>query len=120
MIVPRGRAPGAWSAIPPIAPPPAAAGSRPFWSVMIPTYEADDLLEATLLRVLEQDPGPGEMQIDVVDDASTVAKPDGVVEHVGGGQRRVLPAAVQRRCGTELNTCVSGACGRHLGPHPPR
>ena len=41
MIVPRGRTPGHWSDVPPIGPPPAATG-RPFWSVMIPTYEADD------------------------------------------------------------------------------
>lgn len=30
---------------------------RPFWSVMIPTYNRPDYLKETLLSVLSQDPG---------------------------------------------------------------
>ena len=42
--------------------------ARPFWSVMIPTYNARaDYLEETLNSVLQQDPGPGQMKIEVVD-----------------------------------------------------
>jgi glycosyltransferase involved in cell wall biosynthesis len=42
--------------------------ARPLWSVMIPTYNCADYLRETLASVLAQDPGPEEMQIEVVDD----------------------------------------------------
>jgi len=49
----------------------ADAGARPFWSVMIPTYNPRaDYLEETLHSVLQQNPGPKQMQIEVVDDCS--------------------------------------------------
>ncbi|MFX0196931.1 MAG: glycosyltransferase, partial [Candidatus Hodarchaeota archaeon] len=38
---------------------------RPFWSVMIPTYNCKHYLEEAFNSVLEQDPGPDEMQIAV-------------------------------------------------------
>jgi GT2 family glycosyltransferase len=54
---------------PTIEPVPAGV-DRPLWSVMIPTYRTNDLLEETLRSVLDQDPGPDRMQIAVVDDQS--------------------------------------------------
>jgi glycosyltransferase involved in cell wall biosynthesis len=44
---------------------------RPRWSVMIPTYNCAGYLRETLRSVLDQDPGPETMQIEVVDDCST-------------------------------------------------
>ena len=44
--------------------------ARPFWSVMIPTYNCDALLEQTIRCVLDQDPGVDQMQIAIVDDRS--------------------------------------------------
>jgi hypothetical protein len=45
---------------------------RPFWSVMIPAYNPGlDYLSVALRSVLDQDPGPEQMQIEVVDDFST-------------------------------------------------
>lgn len=38
---------------------------------MIPTYNCTDLFERTLRSVLDQDPGPDQMQIAVVVDCST-------------------------------------------------
>jgi cellulose synthase/poly-beta-1,6-N-acetylglucosamine synthase-like glycosyltransferase len=57
--------------------------SRPFWSVMIPTYNPKpEHLRQTLQAVLEQDPGPDAMEIVVIDDASSGVearnRPDGV------------------------------------------
>jgi len=44
-------------------------GTRPYWSVMIPTYNPRaNYLEETLNKVLQQDPGPKQMPIEVIDD----------------------------------------------------
>lgn len=59
---------------------------RPHWSVMIPTYNCAKYLRETLTQVLAQDPGPELMQIEVVDDHSTVDDPAAVVEEVGRGR----------------------------------
>ncbi len=69
-------------AIPPV--PPGEA--RPLWSVMIPTFNCARHLRSTLEGVLAQDPGPGRMQIEVVDDHSTADDPRAVVEEVGRGR----------------------------------
>ncbi len=52
---------------------------RPFWSVMIPTFNCAAYLAQTLRSVLSQDPGPQEMQIEVIDDVSTRDDPEAVV-----------------------------------------
>src|SRR5712692_12027908 len=60
---------------------------RPFWSVMIPTYNPRaDYLEETLRSVLQQDPGPEEMQIEVIDDHSSDDLAAQTVRRVGGGR----------------------------------
>jgi GT2 family glycosyltransferase len=59
---------------------------RPLWSVMIPTYNCADYLRQTLMTVLAQDPGVGVMQIQVVDDHSTLDDPESVVREVGQGR----------------------------------
>jgi cellulose synthase/poly-beta-1,6-N-acetylglucosamine synthase-like glycosyltransferase len=47
---------------------------RPFWSVMIPAYRPDaGYLRQALESVLQQAPGPEQMQIEVVDDCSSDA-----------------------------------------------
>jgi len=60
--------------------------SRPLWSVMIPTYNCAEYLRETLASVLAQDPGPEVMQIEVVDDRSTLDDPAAVVEELGRGR----------------------------------
>jgi Glycosyl transferase family 2 len=60
--------------------------SRPFWSVMIPTYNAGAWLEIALRSVLNQDPGPDRMQVAVVDDASPNGNAKATVERVGNGR----------------------------------
>src|SRR5438045_9130643 len=60
---------------------------RPFWSVMIPTYDPRaDYLEETLLSVLKQDQGPDEMQIEVIDDCSKESTALEVTHRAGAGR----------------------------------
>lgn len=95
-------------AIPPV--PPDVA--RPLWSVMIPVYHSAHHLRETLVRVLAQDPGPDAMQIEVVDDHSTLDAPEAVVREVGGG--RVEFFRQERNVGHSRNfaTCLERSRGR--------
>ncbi len=69
----------------PAIPPIASSLARPRWSVMIPTYECAHFLPEALQSVLNQDPGPDTMQIEVIDDAST-DDPAAVVAAIGRGR----------------------------------
>lgn len=59
---------------------------RPTWSIMIPTFNCGRFLEQTLRSVLDQDTGVAQMQIEVVDDASTTDDPAEIVRRVGNGR----------------------------------
>jgi GT2 family glycosyltransferase len=59
---------------------------RPFWSVMIPTYNRPEYLREALQSVLKQAPGPDEMQIRVLDNCSTKGDIKGLVREVGKGR----------------------------------
>jgi hypothetical protein len=85
---------------------------RPFWSVMIPTYNCADYLRQTLASVLAQDPGPDAMQIEVIDDASTADDPEAVVRELGHG--RVVFHRQPANVGHSANfrTCLERARGR--------
>ena len=67
-------------------PPITDNSSRPFWSVMIPTYHCARYLQQTLESILAQDPGPDVMQIEVVDDCSTFDDPESAVREFGRGR----------------------------------
>src|SRR5262249_41662962 len=72
---------------PPRVPPPPESAKRPFWSVMIPIYNCrEDYLRETLGSVLVQDPGADDMQIQVIDNCSTLGDPEAVVRELGGGR----------------------------------
>ena len=85
---------------------------RPFWSVMIPTYHCARFLRQTLESVLAQDLGPEVMQIEVVDDCSTLDDPEMVVTEVGKG--RVFFYRQPQNVGHTKNfeTCLSRARGK--------
>jgi hypothetical protein len=92
--------------------PPRQAERRPFWSVMIPVYNRITYLEATLKSVLDQDPGAEEMQIEVIDDASTEADPEPLVRRLGGS--RVGFVRHPRNVGlvANFNCCVERSVGQ--------
>src|SRR5579872_4175700 len=96
---------------PPVIAPLGSTEPRPFWTVMIPTYNRSTYLERTLRSVLAGDPGPEVMQIEVVDDASTVDDPEPVVRRVGGD--RVSFFRQPRNLGLvgSWNSCIERAVG---------
>ena len=86
--------------------------SGPFWSVMIPVYNRTSYLERTLRSVLCQDPGAAEMQIEVVDDASTEGDSESLVRRVCGD--RVSFVRQPRNVGgvANWNSCVERSLGK--------
>ncbi|HXJ34258.1 MAG TPA: glycosyltransferase [Candidatus Eisenbacteria bacterium] len=96
---------------PPIAP--VAGGlPRPFWSVVIPTYNCATYLRRTLASVLEQDRGADAMQIAVVDDCSTADDPAAVVAELAAGRVTFTRNAQNLGPTATFNACVAHATGR--------
>jgi GT2 family glycosyltransferase len=91
--------------------PPADAVARPQWSVMIPTFNCAEQLRSALTSVLRQDPGPEQMQIEVVDDCSTSDDPQAVVREIAGD--RVTFVRQPRNVGhvANFNTCLQRSRG---------
>jgi hypothetical protein len=81
---------------------------------MIPAYNCAGYLRETLASVLAQDPGPDQMQIEVVDDCSTRDDPAQVVAEVGRG--RVAFCRQPHNVGNtrNFNTCLQRARGRFV------
>lgn len=86
---------------------------RPLWSVMIPTFNCAKYLRQTLESVLDQDPGPEEMQIEVVDDCSTKDDPAPVVWQVGRGRATFFRKERNQGAIANFNTCIERSRG-HL------
>jgi hypothetical protein len=88
------------------------SGSRPFWSVMIPTYNPrSDYMEETLLSVLKQDPGPDHMQIEVVDDGSNDDTASEVTRRLGAGRVTFHAESQNRGLANTWNRCIERARG---------
>jgi len=81
---------------------------------MIPTFNCADYLRITLQSLLDQVPGPDEMQIEVVDDCSTKDDPEAVVQELGRG--RVQFFRQPRNVGAieNFNTCVRRSRGHYV------
>ncbi|PYT86436.1 MAG: glycosyl transferase family 2, partial [Acidobacteria bacterium] len=85
---------------------------RPYWSVMIPTYKPRaDYLEQTLRSVLQQDPGPEQMQIEVVDDASPKVDVIALVQKIAGDRVTVFRSPVNKGLAGCWNTCIERSQG---------
>lgn len=72
---------------PPRIAPLRSSGNRPFWSVMIPTFNPRrDYLEQAIGSVINQGHGPEEMEIVVVDDCSHEVDVASLVESIAGSR----------------------------------
>lgn len=72
--------------LPPVIQPLAVGVEQLIWSVMIPVYNTYTYLEECLVSIMEQDRGLDQMQIMVVDDASTDGDVEQLVKRVGAGR----------------------------------
>src|SRR4051812_35395473 len=97
--------------IPPILPI-STGERRPLWSVMIPTYHCAQYLRKTLGYVLEQDPGPELMQIEVVDDHSTRDDPEAVVRSMAGDRVTFYRQPQNVGHTRNFNSCLQRARGQ--------
>ncbi len=84
---------------------------RPKWSVMIPTYNCADFLRKTLESVLNQDFGEELMQIEVVDDCSTLDNPEAVVNEIGKGRVGFYRKPKNAGAIANFNTCIERSKG---------
>lgn len=87
--------------------------SRPLWSVMIPSFNSvPSYLSQALDSVLAQDPGPEQMQIEVVDDCSTEDDLEATVRECGNGRVSFYRKPVNEGMAANFNTCVQRSRGR--------
>lgn len=84
------------------------------WSVMIPVYNCAEFLPEALESVLIQDPGKDQMQIEVVDDASTDADIETLVKEIGQG--RITFFRQNENVGSLRNfeTCINRSRGKFV------
>jgi glycosyltransferase involved in cell wall biosynthesis len=91
---------------------PETDAPRPFWSVMMPAYRPDAAyLRQALESVLQQAPGPEQMQIEVVDDCSPGVDVAALVKAIAG--KRVEFSRTPKNLGLAgcWNTCIERARG---------
>jgi glycosyltransferase involved in cell wall biosynthesis len=98
----------------PVIDPVPEGTHRPFWSVMIPTYNCADYLVQTLESVLAQDPGPEHMQIEVIDDCSTKDVPEAVVREIGKGRVSFYRQPKNGGATNNFNTCIQRSIGHYV------
>ncbi len=84
---------------------------RPFWSVMIPTFNRTTYLEQSLRSVLDQDPGREEMQIEVVDNCSTAVDMTATVKRIAGDRVAVFRQEHNLGVAGNWNACVARSRG---------
>lgn len=78
---------------------------------MIPTFNCAKYLRETLESVLAQDPGPEQMQIEVVDDCSDKDDPEEVVKEIGRSRVSFYRKSVNEGAIRNFNTCIERSRG---------
>lgn len=91
---------------PPAIAPVTGSSKRPRWSVMIPTLGRSPFLGAALRSVLEQDPGPAAMQIELVDNGDDHEGLQRLVHDLAGDRVGIFRQPVHLPMAENWNTCV--------------
>ena len=86
---------------------------QPFWSVIVPLFERREHLQQCLDSVLDQDPGPEEMEILVADDASPSDLRE-FVEGIGRGRVSYQRNAVNLGERANTNRAIERSRGRWI------
>ncbi|MFD2247977.1 glycosyltransferase family 2 protein [Pontibacter ruber] len=88
--------------------------NRPLWSVMVPVYNCAKFLPQTLESILMQDIPEAKMQIEVVDDSSTDADVELLVNNIGKGRVRYYRQATNVGNLRNFETCLNRSQGRFI------
>lgn len=99
---------------PPLIEPLTSEVDRPIWSVMIPVYNCSRYFSETIQSVLLQGYDEFEMQIEVVDDASTDADVDAIVYAIGKGRVKYYRQPQNVGSLRNFETCLTRARGRFI------
>jgi glycosyltransferase involved in cell wall biosynthesis len=85
---------------------------QPLWSVMIPVYNCIQYLEETLKSVLIQNIPGQEMQIEVIDDASTDANVETFVNNIAKGRIKYFRQTTNVGSIRNFETCINRSVGK--------
>ena len=98
---------------PPYIAPRSDTNNLPLWSVMIPVYNCSEYLSDTLKSVLNNDIPEEEMQIEVIDDASTDTNVESIVKEIGKGRIKYFRQIENVGSLRNFETCINRSHG-HL------
>jgi len=96
---------------PPQIKPLSNEATRPLWSVMIPVYNCSQFLIKTLESVLVQSISEKDMQIEVVDDASTDTDVEALVNSIGKGRIKYFRQPENVGSLRNFETCINRSRG---------
>lgn len=96
---------------PPVILPVVELAGRPRWSVMIPVYNCKQFLPEALKSVLSQALPESEMQIEVIDDASTDGDILALVEFIGKGRVKYFRQKENVGSIRNFETCINRSSG---------
>lgn len=99
-------------AFPPVIIPVASKIPGPLWSVMIPVYNCSQFIPEVLESVLEQQITEENMEIEVVDDASTDADVEKLVKEIGKGRIKYFRQTNNVGSLRNFETCLNRSRGK--------
>lgn len=99
-------------ALPPEIRPVAKGLHRPLWSVMIPVYNCSQFIPEVLKSVLKQKIPEKNMEIEVVDDASTDADVETIVKEIGKGRIKYFRQSKNVGSLRNFETCLNRSRGK--------
>lgn len=88
--------------------------ASPVFSIMIPTFNCAKYLRYTLESVLSQDLGEEYMQIEVIDDCSTLDNPQSIVDEIGKGRVTFFRQESNVGVTANFNTCIERSKGNYI------